>query len=235
MKERPILFSAPMVRAILAGAKTRTRRIVKYDVRGPNGPNNPPDIFDWYDAAGKWRGAHRANGDHPSGERCNAMDLCPYGARGDRLWVRESWQPLWATERAPSSMKSPEGWAISYPATDGIQEFRDIDRMRLSTRCKPSIHMPRWASRITLDVTGVRVERLHDITNDDAKAEGAAYRIAPGGDLAGAFSHVDTPIGHRDHFVDLWRSINGAESWDANPWVWVVEFKRIEQQAKEAA
>ena len=91
--------------------------------------------------------------------------------------------------------------------------------------------MPRWASRITLDITAVRVERLQDVSEEDARAEGAARRISPGGDLAGAFDHVDTPIGYRNHFADLWRSINGNDSWDANPWVWVVEFKRVDAGA----
>ena len=146
-KERPIIFSGPMIRAILEGRKTQTRRIVK--------PN------------------------------CLSK-LSPYGRTGDRLWVRETWG------------HNPEGPGYVY-RSDG-----DFDMKFHGDRWRPSIHMPRWASRITLEVTGVRVERLQDINEEDALAEGVEHA-----------------------FRSLWESINGPGSWDANPWVWVVEFRRV--------
>lgn len=194
MIERPILFSAPMVRAILDGTKTQTRRVVK---------GVPADLIftgammkseGWVDFGG--RDEHK-------------RIHCPYGQPGDRLWVRETFS-------GPHCMEASEGCASVPPSkwarssrlwywADGNPADGDW------TRPRPSIHMPRWASRITLEVTGVRVERLHDITEADAVAEGAS--------TPGPFAV--------HHFMDLWTSINGAESWNANPWVWVVEFKRI--------
>jgi hypothetical protein len=134
---------------------------------------------------------------------------CPYGNLGDRLWVRETFS------------YEENGPRIWYWADGNIAAF-NCERPR---PIKPSIHMPRWASRITLEITGVRVERLQDISYDDAIAEGCEQRttcINPG---KGVYSHVNEP---QDDFSRLWKSINGAESWDANPWVWVIEFKRVE-------
>lgn len=107
-----------------------------------------------------------------------------------------------------------------------------IQRVKIE-RWKPSIFMPRVYSRLDLEVVSVRVERLHAIDDADAKREGAAYRIAPGGDLAGAFDHLPGTgtIGYREHFASLWREINGEESWDANPWVWRIEFRRDERMS----
>ena len=203
-KERPILFSAPMVRAILAGKKTQTRRVMKPQ----------PDVTADHESGGTWQWAsHKCKSMVDMREaRC----LSPYGARGDRLWVRES-----------------IGLALSIGDKDCAVYLADNESVWLDTwpwkrLTLPSIHLPRALSRITLDITGVRVERLQAITEGDAKAEGAAWRIDAGGDLHGAFSHVDTPIEYRNHFRDLWTKINGQESWDANPWVWVIEFSRVE-------
>jgi hypothetical protein len=196
MKERPILFSAPMIRAILEGRKTMTRRVVKRVTEG----SPYPEI--WVPLPGT------TNKHTPP---------CPYGQPGDRLWVRETW--AWDVQ-AQASLRDEDG-PFAY-AADPFAVQR-----RLCPRWRPSIHMPRWASRITLEITGVRVERLQDISEQDAMAEG----IRPFGDGWGHHVHDGLHYMHRaaDSFASLWESINGAGSWDTNPWVWVVEFKRIEQ------
>lgn len=205
MKERPILFSGPMVRAILEGRKTMTRRVVKLrygaDVVVTNGQVWKPARVDY----------------------AGYVD-CPYGQVGDRLWVRESFQPLFADgveNHWETDWKTGKGYAISYPATDGIHEYLDADD-NLTDACKPSIHMPRWASRILLEITAVRVERLQDISEADAQAEGAPFEL---GELERLI--LGAKAKYRSGFCRLWQSINDPGSWDANPWVWVVEFKRV--------
>ena len=211
MKERPILFSAPMVRAILAGTKTQTRRLVNQEA---------PDDADgccWIDIEGVHQFAWVIGEDqdiHPSA----AQFRCPYGQPGDRLWVRETHAPqadCWGAWERWSRGDGGVGPIIHYKASD---EQAWVDRWR------PSIHMPRWASRITLEVTAVRVERLKDISAADCLAEG--IDLHP--------SHHEKPrdslYGPVQTYRDLWESINGPGSWYANPWVWVVEFKKLEQQ-----
>jgi hypothetical protein len=195
MKERPILFSAPMVRALLSGTKTQTRRVVKpqpyADEQGNacwNGSNFGQD----------GRGPLFRSLASPVPSSRTKRVHCPYGAPGDRLWVRETWCSL------------TTGFAY---AADPIWSRAPGERWR------PSIHMPRAASRITLEITGVRVERLQDISEPDAQAEGCALEcMTPTGDDSGSAIHG--PGGYRA----LWESINGPGSWEANPWVWVVEF-----------
>lgn len=204
MTERPILFSGAMVRALLAGAKTQTRRVVK--LRGAEVVDErEADLWPWSPQHDEWL-------------------TCPYGAPGDRLWVRETWAPA-----PPIAPLLRHVGASPRPEPKSLYRANP-EQANLGVTWRPSIHMPRWASRITLEVTGVRVERLQDVSEEDARAEGAASRISPGGDLAGAFEalpgEVLPPIDYRAHFRDLWRSINGADSWKSNPWVWVVEFKR---------
>ena len=180
MNERPILFSAPMVRAILAGTKTQTRRVVKPQAIGQWGPVVP----------------------------------CPYGQPGDRLWVRESL--AYDSERGhyyaatePGTLGNPSGRTY-------VDYDNETPAIGLPARSIPCIHMPRWASRITLEFTAVRVERLQDISEADAVAEGVRNSLhLPGGRFA------------RENFEHLWWTINGDGSWDANPWVWVVEFRRL--------
>lgn len=192
VKERPILFSAPMVRAILAGRKTVTRRIVKV----------------------AW---------HPS----HGIDRCPYGAPGDRLFVKETWRaaldldkysPMQIGEKSINAGYSKPWAPLKYEADDvevNRGSLRDFGDAWGKTRV--SIYMPRWTSRITLEVTGVRVERLHAITESDAKAEGVdCHHHAVG---------ADRPT-YRASFSLLWRDINGDGSWKSNPWVWVVSFQR---------
>jgi hypothetical protein len=143
--------------------------------------------------------------------------------------VRETWQPIWAGEHRPRG-ESNEGWAIGYPATDGVQEYHDDD-IGLTTRCKPSIFMPRWASRITLAVTGVRVERLHDISEADARAEGIDECDGLLDDALICRAAKVVGAGREDArgwYAALWAEINGWDSLVSNPWVWVVKFNRVE-------
>ena len=187
MRERPILFSAPMVRAILDGRKTVTRRIVK-----------ARDL--------EWMDVHQGLREPDNAERC------PYGQPGgDRLYVRETWAAPHAYDHLPPRL-IPQDARIHYAATE--------DRGGLLWR--PSIHMPRWASRITLEVTGVRVETLQDIDLADALAEGISDTGALILDSAG--NEQGGPIAE---YAVLWEQINGTGSWAANPWVWCISFSRM--------
>lgn len=190
MKERPILFSGAMIRAILAGQKTQTRRAAK--------PVKHPDLGNPYDP-----GALVSELQHVIGR------ACPYGQPGDRLWVRETWSTHACFDHLPPSEcpKSIHYWA------DG--EIKTGKR-------RPSIHMPRWASRILLEIVSVRVERLQSISEADAEAEGI--------DFLRHVQDADETLTARDLYECLWDGISGEGSWAANPWVWVVEFKRIEGQ-----
>lgn len=184
MKERPILFSAPMVRALLAGTKTQTRRVMK-----PQPTHMNP--------AGIPRLAHLVG---PS-----SAISCPYGQPGDRLWVRETFAKI-------------DGQTQPWIETDYRASYTHGDRLGdtlgIKKRWTPAIHMPRAASRITLEVTGVRVERLQDISEADARAEGAA---AP------------PHLSYRDGYAWLWDSINGPGAWDLNPYVWCISFRVLER------
>lgn len=163
MIESPILFSAPMVRAIRSGTKTQTRRVLKVQP-----PANTVQFCTYHHPDPR---AHHWAMD--GGSLLDFAVPCPYGQPGDRLWVREKFQPLLAdgVEHWRANWETGEGYAVSYPATDGIVEWIDADD-NISSACKPSIHMPRWASRITLEVTDVRVERLQAISEADALCEG---------------------------------------------------------------
>lgn len=205
MTERPILFSGPMVRAILSGAKTQTRRVVKPQ---PHAEITSfceiiPGGGDWKPA---WSSSRRSVEMLHSGESMvfNKTLRCPYGQPGDRLWVRE-------TCAVPRNSQDRE--KVLYKADE---MFDGCARGDLGFKWRPSIHMPRWASRIDLLVKDVRVERLQEISEEDAIAEG-----------------VVPPIGSVDVrawvlFRRLWDSINAAKHpWSSNPWVWVVEFERV--------
>lgn len=227
LKERPILFSAPMVRAIREGRKTVTRRIVKpqyvdgqWSVRRAEAPRNEGHSHDWWLPTGTQPYA--------------ALPRCPYGQPGDHLWLREAW----AADAQVDSV-APRDLSIGEPIVyleDG--SVRQTGCTMVSQgRGRPSIHMPRWASRILLEITDVRVERLQDISEPQALAEGIVgvdfrpddgfpicrgYMVGPDDGSSPLETHASKA------FAGLWRSINGPESWDTNPWVWVVEFKRIE-------
>lgn len=196
MKERPILFSAPMVRALLAGTKTQTRRIAK--------PVRHPDLGNVY-APGAL--VLEREPQHVI-DRC-----CPYGRPGDRLWVRETHMNWWKLD--PANPEGPRLFShVAAYAADGYE-------LEPGERWIPSIHMLRAASRILLEITAVRVERLQDISEADALAEGVPHSLnLPGGRFA------------RENFKHLWWTINGDGSWESNPWVWVVEFQRAQAQPK---
>lgn len=233
MTERPILFSGAMVRALLSGTKTQTRRVI--------GARDT----DALDAAFFCEAFAQLNSDP-----ARFLGLrCPYGAPGDRLWVRETWKVSSESNHYPTDEKRlyVEYRAGAVAGTGQQQSKFSIQRdgelawaawgKGKVSSCRPSIHMPRWASRLTLEVTGVRVERLQDITEEDARAEGARRfddlpSTHPYGQDA-RWSCVEPKsteecLGSaRMAFANLWNSINGADSWAANPWVWRIEFRRV--------
>jgi hypothetical protein len=288
MKERPILFSGPMVRAILSGAKTQTRRVIRLDrpcVQLPREVRSEPMIFAVGQGASLPAGAYRATM-NPQGAVCGVSAdgkvtlglkpgefhwRCPYAdgetvlvdhqwrifPRGDsHLWVREA---FWQVSSYPGAMPSGEPFPQSYCWGSLIQYAADGNPPNTpnkhypegltgggisapdpyaSWHKRPSIHLPRRRSRITLEVTSIRVERLQAITEADARAEGihgwskdrALYKWAPA-DHEGdgpCWPWVDCPKTAQEAYVRLWDEINGARApWASNPWVWVVEFKRL--------
>lgn len=250
MKERPILFSGAMVRALLSGSKTQTRRVAK---------SLPEGTVTVEPASPGW----------------NAMGLavclessvrCPYGEPGDRLWVRETWAyngqasrntgpkdkrregyVTYAADNAKVTHYFGDGPMLLCPEQHLPAQREDEDEFdwlarkdeyltKYFRRMRPSIHMPRWASRITLEVTGVRVERLNEITDADAKAEGIQrvhgfdVPAAMGSLPEGTWSYPNNEnrwwTSPASAYRALWESINGEGSWSTNPWVWVVSFTR---------
>lgn len=216
-RERSVRFTATEVRATLEGRKTQFRRIAKP-------PRGAP-----YDAATYWEINPVARED---------AGLCPYGTVGDTLYVRETWKYL------PGAYEGKDGQlsAIEYLA-DGKQVFKGRNgAARPSARpldhvdgkgFRPSVHMPRWASRLSLEVTDIRVERLNDISEEDARAEG----ITDGGCLTCGEREpcgcADPHPDPRDSFIHLWESINGENTWDLNPWVWVVSFRPLSRGGQQ--
>ncbi len=218
MKEGPILFRGPMATAILEGRKTQTRRVIK--------PQPPSDIEKLHGNEFRTRAPYKCY-DSERGleigfgfqDDDDTFYRCPYGTVGDRLWVREKWAVSVAYDSYSRDL-TPHVGTIQYAAGGGRLNGQNIATTCFNTdgergKWRPSIHMPRWASRITLEITGVRVERLNEISEGDAIAEGSQ--------CAGVPSSL-TNVGA---FAKLWESINGEGSWSVNPWVWVVEFKRI--------
>ncbi len=257
-KERPILFSAPMVRALLDGSKTQTRRVMVG--RGAHKGSTFADTNQWcrIEADGTWIGWDPG---FSTQEEANAFTQraykgggvkCPYGAVGDRLWVRETWfcNDMLAGELTPVNRDD-----VYYRADGEAQQQFPEDGDDL--RWRPSLFMPRWASRITLEITDVRVQRLQEISEADAIAEGVVWsepteadrewmrgRAEEEGsdvrDLDGVWLAPGTRQGYgpphlrneprwaptaRGAYRWLWESINGAASWDANPWVWALTFR----------
>lgn len=216
MKERPILFSGAMVSAILAGEKTQTRRVVK-----------PQPHADEQMCGGFALNVLRRNftkymvGGSISVTAPHVHECCPYGQTGDRLWVRETSLPdfpkefsyyEWTWAEVPDEYRKPE-FCIYKASWMGAELV-----------WKPSIFMPRWASRITLEITGVRVGRLQDISEADARAEGAPPSHPTIDAVSRSFGYEDFP---RSWYAQLWDSINAKTApWASNPWVWVIEFKR---------
>ncbi|RAR75065.1 hypothetical protein C7420_101681 [Pantoea ananatis] len=200
MKERPILLNAEMVSAVLDGRKTQARRMLT------------PRQLKMIDAAASIGECYPLESGHQhENSQSYYREWCPFGAVGDRLWVRETWA------RYNIDQDSHD---IAYRATTPNDWPKE-------GRWRPSIHMPRWASRITLEITGVRVERLQDISRADAIAEGGPQSHPS---IDAVSQDYGFPDFSRSWFGQTWWSIYGEESWHANPWVWVIEFKRVEGQ-----
>ncbi|HIB4626962.1 TPA: hypothetical protein ACWW5D_003333 [Klebsiella pneumoniae] len=228
MKERGMIFNGEMVRAILDGRKTQTRRPIKWK------QTRFTEIGEREDGS-KWPWSEDTE------RACDFWHPCPFGAVGDRIWVREAY-------RFPASLDdvSPTGvgemavatgyrkpWAPTFyeftgTFSDGWKGFETPPKVSDAGKLRPSIHMPRWASRILLEITDVRVERLNTISEEDARSEG----IIDGGCLncgeAEPCGCANPEPDATDAFTYLWQSIYGQESWNANPWVWVISFKRVE-------
>jgi hypothetical protein len=210
MKERPINLKAWEVRAILDGRKTQFRGVVK------------PQPLEWL----SWRGViscatikadegkHLFTDRYPCARQAQRI-RCPYGQFGDRLWVRETWRPVWEEDTGFCGVGFRAG---GMPEDDR----RAGGYMDGTDRWRPSIHMPRWASRITLEIESVRVERLQEISEEDAQAEG----VASCGVCYGKKILPSTSTG-RERYTALWEHINGPGSWAENPWVWAVTFRVV--------
>ncbi|HBV5715586.1 TPA: hypothetical protein MD186_004725 [Klebsiella pneumoniae] len=240
-----MIFNGEMTRAILDGRKTQTRRIMKAQ---PSEDFTPMNMALDADYKARWYTPGIVDKDgclQPAGKEVfgvaneNEGYSCPFGAVGDRIWVREAY-------RFPASLDdvSPTGvgemavatgyrkpWAPTFyeftgTFSDGWKGFETPPKVSDAGKLRPSIHMPRWASRILLEITDVRVERLNAISQEDAQAEGmelTGWRPTYSDPDSGG--EVMTPY---DNFAELWSSIYGDESWKANPWVWVISFKRVE-------
>lgn len=198
MKARPILFSGPMIRALLEGRKTQTRRVVKpqpeFENRGITGITDA--IIHW---------------------KLPPVSKCPYGKPGDLLWVREAWRASKVADELPPRLLVPGHSRIHYEADSAVD---------WTGRYRHARFMPRWASRSTLRITDVRVQRLQDISEADAKAEGVQMEnercwvdyLTPGTQIT---------LSAQQSFDTLWESINGPGSWEANPWCWALTFDVI--------
>lgn len=224
MTERPILFSAPMFRAILDGQKTQTRRVVKPQPA-------PHESWDW-----SW--PILRPGVTPGTRICwrddvrtpNLFPYCPYGRPGDRLWVRETWtehERLSDVSRIVYAASRDQSWSEMHRDVPVAQAVTKYAPRPMQLGWRPSIHMPRWASRILLEIVSVRVERLQDCSREDALAEGA-LEPSLGQWVDVGFGQVPRAnCAPETAYAALWDLINGEGSWSANPWVWVVEFKRV--------
>lgn len=235
IREKGLIFNSEMVRAILDGRKTQTRRPIKWK------QTRFTEIGEREDGS-KWPWSEDAE------HACDFWHPCPFGAVGDRIWVRETWGVVshafsddglmidWVPDRPSTAiheMPFGNGYYSGYAiyAADGDFTWGDDDGYEDGRSCwKPSIHMPRAASRILLEITNVGVQRLQDISSGDAVREGICqlpvsgrYCLSPGDQYFGGASHSAKEV-----YSWLWSSIYGEESWKANPWVWVISFERIE-------
>lgn len=226
MKERGMIFNGEMVRALLDGRKTQTRRVMKVQ---PEPSKSRPGDF-WFSSKKLESMVHvsdLAPGNSPIVD-CHLFfqeHCCPFGAVGDRIWVREAFRVhSRATDVATLVYKASE--RNSWTEQTHRVPVAVCNKPATPEKWTPSLHMPRWASRITLEITDVRVERLNSISESDAIAEGLERYNDDGIIYYGPFGRGDCrpEVAYRD----LWLSIYGAESWQANPWVWVIKFKRVE-------
>ncbi|MBI0276892.1 hypothetical protein I6H07_14010 [Hafnia alvei] len=226
-KERGMIFNSEMVRAILSGQKTQTRRIVKCDFQEIAGRDDG-SLWPWREDC-----EHAEDYWYP----------CHHGNVGDRIWVRETWAALgnedgcsidWNENLVKeggaagariyrASCEQKEGDYGLWSIPDDAEWKPHTDNMKYEGTWVPSIHMPRWASRILLEITNVHVERLNDISEEDARSEGITPKSLPAEKL----------VGGKLAFAELWASIYGYESWQSNPWVWVIEFKRVQEQSND--
>ena len=217
VRGHPILFSSPMVRAILEGRKTQTRRALRGTKR--------------YDAVEPHEGYPGEWQPWEGGEK-HASVVCPYGVPGNRLWVRETWAQVYDAGKGSVTVLPPSGEATRLALRKAIYRATSTVPDNAALVWKPSIHMPRWASRLTLEIVDVRVERLQDISEQDAKAEGVEqkrYMTNPfrRGALHARFSGELSTYG--EAYALLWDSLNAkrGHGWGENPWVWVIEFARL--------
>lgn len=243
MTERPVIFSGPMVRAILEGRKTQTRRVFSprhpISLIGGRDERDDPSAWGYFFDGPDHNGYMVLGRGHDERENHGKISIpSQYGEAGDRLWVRETHAQFAVGNKTGLSPQ-----CVAYRATCGddggfeyVNNGDEIMRLRV-TKWTPAIYMPRWASRIALEVDGVRVQRLMDISDDDARAEGVEPYTPPHGHISPeqcvpgpGFERCrlgDQP--HRLPFADLWDSINGKRApWQSNPWVWAITFKRIE-------
>lgn len=217
-ESKPILFKPRLVRAILDGRKTQTRRVIKPQP-------------DFQTKGVQWKSLWIANRGFDI-YKAFADIACPYGEKGDQLWVREAWNHLQEIDGNLTYLWNDDGtpkMKTFYKATDPDHEdsYYDPDTDETSyMKWKPSIHMPRWASRLTLEIINTRVERIQDISDNDAFAEGCngPMPCMSGGEITEC--GPDTPV---HDFKDSWDSINKKRGygWQDNPWVWVIEFKKL--------
>ena len=221
MKERPILFSGEMVRAILEGRKTMTRRVKDLEAINSN-PDQYLQVTRHIDNSFIFWGPSAVSDDFAQKAYPNGGGFkCPYGIPGDRLWVKETWRVEWTLDRV-----APSEFEHHYPV-DYLAEPDDWMHPGCAGKWRPSIFMPRWASRITLEITNVRVERLQDITLREIGQEGwpdfprkakKRYSFCESIELGYGFQWFET----------LWDSINGKKyPWESDPFIWVIEFKRL--------
>ena len=221
MKERGMIFNAEMVRALLDGRKTQTRRIIKDCTVGRD------QISKFIQIGKKFIGCY------PEDVPELIRECCPYGIPGDRIWVREAFRVhSRATDVATLVYKASE--RNSWTEQTHRVPVAVCNKPATPEKWTPSLHMPRWASRILLEITDVRVERLNVISEEDARAEGVGIALwfaaigVPESEWTSLGKQGAMQASHINKFATLWESIYGAESWKANPWVWVIEFKRAE-------
>lgn len=250
MKSTPLLFSTEMVRALLSGRKTQTRRLIKPQPEpfGVSSYKGTRQGWVWKPASlnRSWNDDDRDpyNRNPMARATCALSAESPYGGPGDTLWVRETWAPF---DAWIDGVEREDPVVVRYKADGNIlrherDRVTDIDQDNWSfPKWKPSIFMPRWASRITLEITGIRVERVQDISESDARSEGVELTakdswkdyLYGAKNQHGAYHYRISLPSARQSYVSLWDSINAKKSpWITNPWVWVIEFKPIPCRAE---